>query len=93
MTRRSPYVGAAFRELHHEWRWYEQRAPGAGERLLRLIESKVQSICEAPESFPRDRSHPLARRAMLTSCSYDRARSMNPFRQASLHVTTRSPPT
>ena len=63
--RRVVYERRALRELQHEWHWYERRVPGTGERLLRLIESEVRLIQEAPDSFPRDASHPRARRAVL----------------------------
>ncbi len=52
-------------DLSRAYRWYEDRSPGLGEELLRVVEAAIEQIRRAPSMFPvvhRDVRRVLTRR-------------------------------
>ena len=43
---------AAARELAADFRWYEKRYPGRGDRFVSAIEHMLKRIDQAPNEFP-----------------------------------------
>ncbi len=64
------YTLEVLRELREARQWYNQRAPGTGERLVDLVDQKIGEIAHAPTSFPRDRQDPIVRRARVSKYPY-----------------------
>jgi hypothetical protein len=64
------YTAEVVRELRAARQWYNRRAPGAGDRMVNLVDEKIGEIARAPASFPCDRQDPIARRARVATYRY-----------------------
>jgi hypothetical protein len=64
------YTAEVVRELRAARQWYNRRARGVGDRLVDLVDEKVDEIAREPASFPRDRQDPIVRRARVVKYPY-----------------------